>query len=116
MNCDNTIDPSTLYYLILFTMTICLFELFFSVYYMTLPHIRHFQIQLVTLTLVARILLASILGSLPLLSFVCLYVLMLNIPVNNFSVMLGWSHRFLGITSNFQGVNVFLLKDTTWQR
>ena len=26
---------------------------------------------------------------------------MLNVPVNNFSVMLGWSHRFLGITSTF---------------
>ena len=32
---------------------------------------------------------------------------MLNIPVNNFSVMLGRSHRFLGITSTFRGVNVF---------
>ena len=27
--------------------------------------------------------------------------LMLNVPVNNFSVMLGLSHRFLGITSTF---------------
>ena len=27
--------------------------------------------------------------------------LMLNVPVNNFSVMLGRSHRFLGITSTF---------------
>ena len=35
---------------------------------------------------------------------------MLNVPVNNFSVMLGWSHRFLGITSTFRGVNVPLLK------
>ena len=26
---------------------------------------------------------------------------MLNVPVNNFSVMLGRSHRFLGITSTF---------------
>ena len=26
---------------------------------------------------------------------------MLNAPVNNFSVMLGRSHRFLGITSTF---------------
>ena len=25
----------------------------------------------------------------------------LNVPVNNFSVMLGQSHRFLGITSTF---------------
>ena len=31
---------------------------------------------------------------------------MLNVPVNNFSVMSGWSNRFLGITSTFQGVNV----------
>ena len=31
---------------------------------------------------------------------------MLNIPVNNFSVMLGQSHHFLGITSTFRGVNV----------
>ena len=29
----------------------------------------------------------------------------LNVPVNNFSVMLGRSHHFLGITSTFQGVN-----------
>ena len=27
--------------------------------------------------------------------------LVLNVPVNNFSVMLGWSHRFLGIISTF---------------
>ena len=38
--------------------------------------------------------------------------LMLNIPFNNFSVMLGQSHRFLGITSTFGGKYV-LLKDTT---
>ena len=42
--------------------------------------------------------------------FVCL---MLNIPVNNFSVMLGQSHRFLGITSTFLGGKYVLLKDTT---
>ena len=30
--------------------------------------------------------------------------LMLNVPVNNFSVMLGRSHRFLGITSTFWGL------------
>ena len=29
--------------------------------------------------------------------------LMLNVPVNNFSVMLGLSHSFLGITSTFWG-------------
>ena len=29
--------------------------------------------------------------------FVCLFVLGLNISVSNFSVMLGWSQRFLGI-------------------
>ena len=29
-----------------------------------------------------------------------------NVPVNNFSVMLGRSHRFLGITSTFLGVNM----------
>ena len=38
--------------------------------------------------------------------------LMLNIPGNNFSVMLGRSHCFLGITSNFEGKYV-LLKDRT---
>ena len=38
--------------------------------------------------------------------------LMLNILFNNFSVMLGQSHRFLGITSTFGGKYV-LLKDTT---
>ena len=41
-----------------------------------------------------------------------LVCLMLNVPVNNFSVMLGRSHRFLGITSTFGGKYV-LLKDTT---
>ena len=30
---------------------------------------------------------------------VCLFVLMLNVTVNNFSVMSGGSHCFLGITS-----------------
>ena len=29
--------------------------------------------------------------------------LMLNVPVDNFSVMLGRSNRFLGITSTFGG-------------
>ena len=38
--------------------------------------------------------------------------LKLNVPVNNFSVMLGRSHRFLGITSTFGGKYAFL-KDTT---
>ena len=42
-----------------------------------------------------------------------LFVLMLNVPVNNFSAMSGRSHRFMGITSIFRGVNVSLLKDTT---
>ena len=32
--------------------------------------------------------------------------LMLNVPVNNFSVMLGRSHSFLDITSTFWGVNM----------
>ena len=31
---------------------------------------------------------------------------MLNVPVSNFSVMSGWSPRFLGITSTFRGVTV----------
>ena len=35
---------------------------------------------------------------------VCLMVLRLNFPVNNFSVMSGRSHHFLGITSIFGGV------------
>ena len=30
-----------------------------------------------------------------------LFVLRLNVPVNNFSVMSGQCHRFLGITSTF---------------
>ena len=46
--------------------------------------------------------------------FLVWFGLMLNVPVNNFSVMLGRSHRFLGITITFLGKNVFL-KDTTWQ-
>ena len=45
---------------------------------------------------------------------------MLNVQVNNFSVMFGWSHRFLGITSTFfflggGGGKYVLLKDTTRQ-
>ena len=39
------------------------------------------------------------------MKFVCLFVLMLNVPVNNVSVMVGQSHCFLGITSTFRGVN-----------
>ena len=38
--------------------------------------------------------------------FVCLFGLRLYVPVNNFSVMSGQSHRFLGITSTFLEVNV----------
>ena len=38
----------------------------------------------------------------------CLYGLRLYVPVNNFSVMSGQSHRFLGITSTFWEVNVYL--------
>ena len=38
------------------------------------------------------------------LQMVCGFVLLrLNVPVNNFSVMSGRSHRFLGITSTFSG-------------
>ena len=33
-------------------------------------------------------------------SFIWLFVLRLNVPVNKFSVMLGGSQRFLGFTSN----------------
>ena len=40
------------------------------------------------------------------LIFVCLFGLRLYVPVNNFSVMSGRSHRFLGITSTFWEVNV----------
>ena len=36
----------------------------------------------------------------------CLFVLMLEVSVNNFSVMSGQSHHFLGITSTFRAVNV----------
>ena len=32
-------------------------------------------------------------------TLICLFVLRLNIPVNNFSVMSGWRQRFLGLTS-----------------
>ena len=38
--------------------------------------------------------------------FFCLFGLRLYVPVNNFSVMLGRSHCFLGITSTFWEVNV----------
>ena len=37
---------------------------------------------------------------------VCMFELRLYIPVNNFSVMSGRSHRFLGIASTFWEVNV----------
>ena len=39
--------------------------------------------------------------------------LRLYVPVNNFSIMSGRSHRFLGITSTFWGGKCILLKDTT---
>ena len=45
-----------------------------------------------------------------------LVLLRLNVPVNNFLVMSGQSHRFLGINSTFLGVSVSLLKDTARQR
>ena len=32
---------------------------------------------------------------------ICLVHLILNVPVNNFSVVLGQGHRFLGITNTF---------------
>ena len=35
-----------------------------------------------------------------------LFGLRLYVPVNNFSIMSGQSHRFLGITSTFGEVNV----------
>ena len=35
-----------------------------------------------------------------------LFGLVLNFPVNNFSVMLGRRHHYLGITSTFWGVNM----------
>ena len=41
-----------------------------------------------------------------------LFVLRLNVPVNNFSVMSGRSQRFLGLTSTV-GSRCALLKDTT---
>ena len=52
----------------------------------------------------------------PIISFVFLIVFMLNVSVNNFPVMSGRSHRFLGITSTFRGVKVSLLKETTRRR
>ena len=39
-----------------------------------------------------------------------------KVPVNNFSVMSGQSHHFLGITSTFWRVNLSLLKDTALRR
>ena len=39
--------------------------------------------------------------------------LILNVLVNNFSVMLGQSHRFLGIIPVLLGSKCALLKDTT---
>ena len=44
------------------------------------------------------------------------FLLMLNVPVNNFSVMSGRSHLLLGITSTFRGVNVSLFNDTIRRR
>ena len=48
--------------------------------------------------------------------FLVLVLLRLNIAVNDFSIMSGWSHCFLGSTTTFWGVNVSLLKDTTLWR
>ena len=45
--------------------------------------------------------------------FVCLFVLRVNSPVNNFSVISGRSQHFLGLTSTL-GSQCVLLKDTTW--
>ena len=42
--------------------------------------------------------------------FVCLFGLRLYVPVNNFSVISGRSHRFLGIISNFLAGKCNLLK------
>ena len=50
---------------------------------------------------------------LPYMGMAVLVLLRLKVPVKKNSVMSGRSHRFLGITSTFQGVNVSLLKDTT---
>ena len=44
--------------------------------------------------------------------FVCLFVLMLNVQVNNFPVMSGRSQRFLGLSS-IVGSQSVLLTDTT---
>ena len=53
-------------------------------------------------------------GLVGLVLFVCLFVLMPNVPVSNLSVMSGRGHHFLGIfISTFRGVNVSFLKDTT---
>ena len=40
--------------------------------------------------------------------------LILKVPVNNYSFMLGRSHSFLGINSTFW-FKCVMLKDTTWQ-
>ena len=39
--------------------------------------------------------------------FLVWFGLMINVTVNNFSVMLGRSHRFLGITSTLRGGGCF---------
>ena len=44
----------------------------------------------------------------------CFVSYLLNVPVHNFSVMSGWSHHFLGITSTL-GSKYVLLMDTTGQ-
>ena len=46
------------------------------------------------------------------LPLTCLFVLRLNVPVNNYSVIFGQSQCFLGLTSNV-GSKCVLLKDTT---
>ena len=43
---------------------------------------------------------------------ICLVHLILKVPVNNFTVMLGRGHRFLGITSTL-GSKFVLLNDIT---
>ena len=57
------------------------------------------RIRILISTTVVRIRILILIASVVIIT--CLFVLRLNVPVNNFSVISGQSHCFLGITSSF---------------
>ena len=58
------------------------------------PGVNYFEMLFITLQLLSKFL--HYITITQFFENVCLFVLRLNVPVNNFSVMSGRSHRFLG--------------------